>query len=368
MRNQTSSTASPSVLFFYHVPKTGGSTVREWFLRNAGLRVRGLPARLHGVLRYWEAQCFMCLQFSDLFGVSTGCTEAIVRGCHEQWKPDRRPRPASFNPVRSDWSSTGRLAVEFHGMSADFFVRQVLPRSTALRHRIAMRGGTSAFVTLTRAPVELLFSAFHMWPPRPSPGTVMPFPIWMWSSRGMLTAELAEPACVASDPLRGQYVRCGCDSGHVEAAVANLRRFDVVGLTECMTEFYDAVEAAIGWPDESVGAALQRRSRAANASAGLLHSKPKCVDCTAVERTQHEEWTWQSLNATVRQELHTLVDTCDSAVYTESLRRATRGRVSRGRDRRSDRRAPHRTSTAATSCASKVRAAMQPERLDILSS
>ena len=40
---------APSLLLFHHLSKSGGSTIREWLLRNAG-KLR-FPRRLDGVLR-----------------------------------------------------------------------------------------------------------------------------------------------------------------------------------------------------------------------------------------------------------------------------------------------------------------------------
>ena len=74
----------PSLLLFYHVPKTGGSTMREWLLRNAGIRASGLPKRLDGYVRYYEAHCFMCLQFGSLFADTATCRKH-VKECSKQY-------------------------------------------------------------------------------------------------------------------------------------------------------------------------------------------------------------------------------------------------------------------------------------------
>ena len=76
--------APPSLLLFYHVPKTGGSTMREWLLRNAGIRASGLPKRLDGYVRYYEAHCFMCLQFGSLFADTATCRKH-VKECSKQY-------------------------------------------------------------------------------------------------------------------------------------------------------------------------------------------------------------------------------------------------------------------------------------------
>ena len=47
----------------------------------------------------------------------------------------RRARLPFFDAARDDWRSAahGPLAIEFHGPSADMFVREVLPRVHSLR-------------------------------------------------------------------------------------------------------------------------------------------------------------------------------------------------------------------------------------------
>ena len=72
----------PLLLHFRHLEKTGGTTIREWLLRNAGKRPniprreqRPLSQRLDGFVRYYEARCFWCVQFPELH------TDAAKRAC-----------------------------------------------------------------------------------------------------------------------------------------------------------------------------------------------------------------------------------------------------------------------------------------------
>ena len=74
--------ATPLLLNFRHLEKTGGTTIREWLLRNAGKKPniprreqRPLSQRLDGFVRYYEARCFWCVQFPELH------TDAAKRAC-----------------------------------------------------------------------------------------------------------------------------------------------------------------------------------------------------------------------------------------------------------------------------------------------
>ena len=167
-------TQAPSLLVFYHVPKTGGSSVREWLLRNAGVRARGLPTRLQGLVRYYESRCFLCLQLHEV--LAAGCPESEALQCG---KVAPRRGHGSFDSAHGDWRTAGALAVEFHGPSAGTFVEDVLPRAHALRKLYASRNGSVTLATLIREPVDFLFSSYHMWPPRPgdagTPTAVRPF-------------------------------------------------------------------------------------------------------------------------------------------------------------------------------------------------
>lgn len=142
----------PRLVAFYHVVKTGGTSTREWLLRNAGLRSRGLPVRVHGFVRYYEAHCFYCLQLArSLQSPSAGCNEKLVGRCRAE---PRSRRPAAFDIRDGDWRKAGTLAVEFHGLSGDLFAEDVLPHAHELRRLYARSNGTCTFATVVRDPVK----------------------------------------------------------------------------------------------------------------------------------------------------------------------------------------------------------------------
>lgn len=342
----------PSLLVFYHIPKTGGTTTREWLLRNAGLRSRGLPMRLQGFVRYWEATCFFCMQFSDLLGVTTGCDAKMRRKCTKEYTK----RPASFDFTKSSWRLAGPLAVEFHGPTEGSFVQTVLPQAEALRALYRQHNGTCRFATIVRDPIDFLFSSFHMWPPRPprtpssgekpprekrqelarrqptlpgrdavdASGPVVPFPRWVAGAAGLQVGFLTDPKCVAVTRAEGHRNTCGCDASARQSATKALRLFDIVGLTSCLPNFMDTVEVSMAWtpPDHPAGR-LQRRSRGGNATAGLLQATPRCTDCTALESAAHARWSWEALSAEQRRATRE-VARCDEAIYRLALSR-TRG-------------------------------------------
>ena len=321
--------APPSLLLFYHVPKTGGSTMREWLLRNAGIRASGLPKRLDGYVRYYEAHCFMCLQFGSLFADTATCRKH-VKECSKQYGSSKPAvKAGGVNPLRIEWQSAGRLAVEFHGITEKHFVLEVLPRLAQLRRLYVKRGGTCSALTLSRDPIDLYFSNYHMWPPRLREGLVIPFPQYLASVRGLLTSSFVQPDCwaagkghlEASATRRRRELRCGCDASRAELARANLKRFDFVGLTSCLNpSVFLAAEALLRLPPErTVTHALRRMSRHGNVSLGFIRSKPTCTDCTATTTGQHRVWTWHTLNASTQADVRTAAAACDDAVHAEAM-------------------------------------------------
>ena len=348
----------PSLLVYYHVPKTGGSSVREWILRNAGLRARGLPARLNGLVRYYEARCFVCLQLGERV-MTQGCSKHETKQCNEQ---NFKSIKGSFHSRNGDWRTAGPLAIEFHGPSASTFLRDLLPHASALRAMYAQHNGTVVFATLVREPVDLLFSSYHMWPPRSSGGdgggskagkgrgtrqnAVTPFPAWVrrgggdvpsgsqlqqsvGSLEGLQVANFVDPACVYVSREHGQRNRCACDANTRRRAVAALGQFDVVGITSCLPGFMDELESKMRLSPEALDARALRRAMRGNVSAGPLRSKPRCTDCSEAESSAHAGWTWDVLDAnTAARTLQTAA--CDAELYGAALEQWSRSRVPRG--------------------------------------
>ena len=146
---------APRLLLFLHTPKTGGSTVREWLLRNAGIRAPPQAAtRLSAVVRYYEVRCFFCMQFARLWPAAV-CDLALRRHC-QSWTPRRR----SFDSVRGDWRNAS-VAVELHAQSMDFYLATVAPRLPRLRALYARTNGVLTTATLVREPVDFLISFFN---------------------------------------------------------------------------------------------------------------------------------------------------------------------------------------------------------------
>ena len=227
------SSDAPRLVAFYHVPKTGGSSVREWLLRNAGVRARGLPTRVNGYVRYYEVHCFFCLQLAnevDSAGdLAVVCDQRTRRQCASQ--PLNR-RPGAFDAARGDWRTAGTVAAEFHGPSGNLFVDTVLPRADSLRRAYAQRNGSCVFATLVRDPISFMFSSYHMWPPRSTPEQVVAFPEWVATAAGLQNAFMAEPSCVTISVAQGHRNQCACSARSSRSARQALRLMDVVGVTE----------------------------------------------------------------------------------------------------------------------------------------
>jgi hypothetical protein len=308
---------SPSLLLFYHVPKTGGTTTREWLTRNAGVRApRGAAVRLTSVVKYYEADCFFCLQFARL--VSAGCTKERMHRCHN-WRPYAA---ASFDSVHGDWRRS-RLAVEFHAGSAGFYLEHVVPALPALRELYARHNGSVVSATLVREPVSFLFSSYYMWPPRPDKrrsDVTTPFPQWVGHAAGLQAGFFTTPSCTNSSRSGGQRSHCGCRAAARREALSTLSHFDVVGVTACLPSFMDAVEVAMRLPVDSALVRLQRRAYKGNATAGPMRAQPRCSECS---RSDVLAWNWEALDAETR--ARTLrVASCDDELYSIAMRRMRR--------------------------------------------
>ena len=311
----------PKALFFYHVPKTGGSTVREWLLRNAGVRSpRGAQKRFSGIVRYYEAVCFVCLQFGHLLGPEAGavCTAGAKRKCHAY---KLHPNGAFDFNVEEGWRGA-QVAVEFHGSSDRFFMAHVLPRMSAFQQLYAEHNGTCASAVLVREPVGFLFSNYYMWPPRPHPtdnSIVSPFPRWLSTAAGLQSGFLTVPFCTNSSRATGQRSFCGCGGSKARQAVSALKRFDIVGLTSCMPSFFDAVERRIGLGADTAMVRLQRRAMKGNASLGPMRAMPRCAECV---REGALAWKWDTLDEDTRTSTQA-VARCDAGLYRAAVLRVS---------------------------------------------
>lgn len=304
-----------------HIPKTGGCSVREFLLRNAGIRSPPKSvARLSGFVRHYEARCFICQQFPGLIDVPGACTGvAGPRSCGS-YKP-RANAAFDFN-VRDSWKHH-RLAVEFHGISDATFVHHVLPRMPVLQELYEQHNGTCATAVLVREPISFLFSAFSMWPPRSAVSknitVVKPFPQWLRSAVGLQIGFLSKPFCTKATRALGQHSSCGCDGAAHRQALGALERIDIVGVTTCLHSFFDTIEMRLGLPKDPPRIRLQRRAHKGNVSAGLIRMAPVCYDCArALGRAR--AWSWDALSASEQARVKT-VASCDHGLYAAALAR-----------------------------------------------
>ena len=58
--------AGPSLLLFYHIHRTGGTTLKAWLSQNSAAAPRGLAERLDWILPFYSAECWMQL-YPDVF-------------------------------------------------------------------------------------------------------------------------------------------------------------------------------------------------------------------------------------------------------------------------------------------------------------
>ena len=153
-----------------------------------------------------------------------------------------------------------------------------------------------------------------------------PFPQWVVSGvSGVQLAHFTAPACAPVSRATGHRNTCACDAPATRAAKAALRAFDVVGLTSCLGGFFDELEAALQLrPADGRAARLLRRASKGNVSAGLLHAKPKCFDCSAAEARAHARWSWDALDGAA-QRATLAAATCDGALYQMARARARLG-------------------------------------------
>ena len=314
--NAATTAPRPSMLLFHHVAKTGGSTVREWLLRNAGKHQNHLrvPKRLDGVLRYYEARCFFCMQFRDVLG-SLQCSVKHLSECRASV-----PRLYSFNSVQSDWRCA-RLAVEFHGMSVSLLLEEVLPELPRLRREYQLRNGTITVLTLMRAPIAYLLSAYRMWPPQhpTSDALAQDFPSWLRQASGLQAAQLA-PRCFHAARDTGMRSRCPC-SRSLRFARRTLDSFDIVGATCCLGDVLDEVERRMHFPPEGPLDRMRRRAHQGNVLAGPLYIRPRCMACGPRVVAASRLWTWEALSSPVRRAAKAAAQ-CDMQLYHEVLTKA----------------------------------------------
>ena len=131
-----------SAVVVFHIPKTGGTSMRAWMGRTYG----------SGALTYSDAACFFFLH-RDIFTRYQNRSGKHVCG--------NKPTSAMLHRKR--------LSIEFHMWSEWRFWHELMPRAAELRERYARAGGVFMATTLLRAPRELVLSAYRYSRPTVSP-------------------------------------------------------------------------------------------------------------------------------------------------------------------------------------------------------
>ena len=145
MSCQLAPTASPRLLLFQHVEKTGGTSLREW------LKTRAHDTARFGVVPYTSAACFLC-RHREL--------ALCPVPCHKDGPLLRSSIHASCDLMKSS------VAVEFHASIGHALFLRLRPYLAELRRKYAAHNGTLRTLTILREPVAHMLSVFRMWPPR----------------------------------------------------------------------------------------------------------------------------------------------------------------------------------------------------------
>jgi hypothetical protein len=328
--------SAPSLLLFYHIHRTGGTTLKNYLSQNAATTPDGLAQRLDRVVPFYSVRCWLQAH-RDVFNVRRhNCSlqaYAASGSCDHpsRLSPATRADCASLPIDAFDWRRQ-RLAVEFHEESMGTFWSVVHPHLPALRAKYAALGGSLQTAVLVRDPYSHATSAFRYRPPHRK----------MEGRRGVLAYSfadwLAEPG--GGEGLQAGWLsgggehdragggrlsthatnhdgfrnRLGCDAV-LGSAVARLAAFDIVGVSGCLPALFSALEQRLRWAPMDSEAERSRRMRDSS-------GRTLAVSQVAYVWLHNESGVeWWRLNVTDRARVEKALR-CDGALYAAAERRA----------------------------------------------
>ena len=323
-RRINSSQYHPTVLIIYHVSKTGGTALTRllegWSWSDVKQKHSLRSLRTPFFIDKGYDRCFFAL-FPTIF---PEVQKALTLN-HCAAKPRFRPL------LKADWR-TYDIAVEFHGPSLKVYWDVFEPRLQQLRLLYAGYGGTVVTTTATREPKTLIRSTYKMWPPH--------IPVSKWAKhatdhpkameRGrMVTIKSFEDTIVGLEgPSTGTLARqllpkysghpfgnFNCSREVQEDARRRLNSFDVVGITECTTQYWRALGHRLNWSvftDEEIMAAAQKKTK--NDWYKPAESNPEFR--AFVEETADEELSPRGVEALAR------AASCDAPLHSDGMRKA----------------------------------------------
>lgn len=304
----------PSLVVLFHIEKTGGTALREWF---QGYQ-RGSPALTRpnsgfGFDRFFEQGEYACFRWlhPSLFKAAQRWDP---HGTARQGREAMRERCSHLDgAAQPDWS-TGSYAFEIHGKQArDFYFASIHPHLSLLRERYRAHNGTVLTLLTLREPRAHLLSSYLMWPPRElGPASLgpddrmhvscvgaVPLPRWLATAHGLQYGALT--GALENTPLGGMTNPRGCNEPERSAAQL-LGDFDLVGSTACLPDTMHALERRLGWARDApyLQLSLRRSSQTppVPSACGRLHA-------------ESQEWHAASLNASTVQQL-TAAAQCDN--------------------------------------------------------
>ena len=212
--NLSHTVATPSLLIFFHIAKTGGTSLM--FVLDRLVRP---PHRLTASFRYGRASCLL--------------------GLFPQRFPGARWQPRCGSPTPPDWRHAA-LAVEYHDWSSSLFTRKLRPQLGWLRAQYAAVGGRLVVATLLRDPSAHLLSWYRMAPPVAAsmlapregtsepPATVLPVEAVLGGAARLQQRVLDGRRATAGPSWRARVERpCDVDLRRSRELLGD---FDVVGL------------------------------------------------------------------------------------------------------------------------------------------